>query len=117
MNKPCNSKCKMAASLVLGIWLAFSGSASAAVLLTDNFDVVSGNSQNLNQDLAVRQAGPLALATYSGIGNHHQVGNTGTDVGQPGGPSYGGYVLTALNGNLQSDLNIAALSTGPLTID
>jgi hypothetical protein len=117
MNTTPRLKWKIAASLLMAAMLTFMNSASAAVLLTDNFDVVSGNSQNLNQDLAVRQAGPLALATYTGTANHHQVGNTSTDVGQPGGPSYGGYVLTALNGNWQSDLNVTALSTGPLTID
>ena len=116
--KQRNSKTrKLQASLAFAASLALAGSASAAVLLTDNFDVVSGNSQDLNQDLAVRQAGPLAQTTYTGLGNHHQVGNTGTDVGQPGGPSYGGYVLTAINGNWQSDVDIARASTGPLTIE
>ncbi len=117
MLKPNNSKWKLAANLVCLATLTIANYASAAVLLTDNFNVVSGNSQNVNQDLGVRQAGPLALATYTGLNLHHQVGNTGTDVGQPGGVSNSGYVLLALNGAFQSDLNIAAVSAGILTIE
>ena len=116
MQKPTQSTLKTASSLALSAWLALAGSASAAVLLSDNFNVVSGNSQNVNQDLGVRQSGPLAPATYTGFGSQHQVGNTGTDVGQPGGASNSGYVLLA-GGSFQSDVDIARMSTGPLTID
>lgn len=96
--------------------------ASAAVLLSDNFNIVSGNpdnNKNLNADLAIRQTGTLAPATYAEWALHHQLGNTGTDVGQPGGfATYGGgYVLTALNGAWFSDLDIASVASGPLTFD
>jgi len=90
--------------------------ASAAVLLTDTF-LVSSNTQNVNQELAGRQTGPLAPATYTGFGSQHQVGNGGTDVGQPGGASNSNYVLLAFSSSFQSDLNIAGASGGPLTID
>jgi hypothetical protein len=117
MNLSQLNQWKIAASLICMASLTFANVASAATLLTDNFNVVSGNSQNVNQDLAVRQAGSLALATYTGIQDHHQVGNTGTDVGQPGGASNSGYVLLALNGRFQSDVDIARASTGPLIIE
>ncbi len=110
-------KWKAAASLACLASLIFTNSAPADVLLTDNFNFVSANSQNLNQDIGVRQAGPLAITTYTGGQDHHQVNNTGTDVGQPGAPGYGGYVLTALNGTWQSDVDIAGVSTGILTIE
>jgi hypothetical protein len=100
--------------------------ASATVLFSDNFNINaalpgynSDNNQDLNFDFADRQAGPLAPATYTGNGGQHQVGNTGTYVGQPGGAAAygGGYLLMAFNGDCQSDLNIAAVSAGPLTIE
>lgn len=117
MNKPQLNKWKFSASLACAALLGIINSASADVLLSDNFNFVSAGSQDLNQDLAVRQTGPLALTTYTGGQDHHQVNNTTTDVGQPGAPGYGGYVLTALNGNWQSDLDIAGISTGTLTIE
>ena len=117
MKKPQLTNWKVAASLLSAALLAYGNTASAAVLLTDNFDFVSANSPNLNQDIGVRQSGPLAITTYTGGQDHHQVNNTGTDVGQPGAPGYGGYVLTALNGTWQSDLDIAGISTGTLTIE
>ncbi len=123
MNKPQLLKWKIIASLICLALLAFIGSAPAAVLLTDNFNVDANanpdGNQNLNYGLGNRQAGPLAPATYDGWQNHHQVGNTGTDVGQPGGfASYGGgYVLVALNGSFFSDIDVASVSSGPLTVD
>ncbi|MCX6929622.1 MAG: hypothetical protein NT154_41370, partial [Verrucomicrobia bacterium] len=116
-----DNHCNFTASLLLVAVLTFINSASAAVLLTDNFNVGPGADPNanlnLNYDLAVRQSGPLAPATYTGIADHHQVGNGGTDVGQPGGATNSGYVLTAFNGNWQSDVDIARMSTGPLTVE
>ena len=97
--------------------------ASAAVLLTDNFNTTSGNSQNVNEDIVARQTGPLAsvasgfFSTYTFLRQHHQVGNSTTDVGQPGGATNSGYVLLAGNGAFQSDLDIPNISTGPLTIE
>ena len=81
--------------------------ASAAVLLTDNFTVLPGgvNNQDVNQLLGSgRQTGPLAsvssgfFSTYPFGGDHHQVGNTTTDVGQPGGAANSAYVLLAFGG-------------------
>ena len=117
MKRTIHQRCQLAAKLLLAATLGGLQAATASVLFTDNFNVVSGNSQNLNQDLAVRQAGPFALATYTGSGSQHQVGNGGTDVGQPGGAPNSGYILLAFSSGMQSDLNIAAVSAGPLTID
>ncbi|HSY20300.1 MAG TPA: immunoglobulin domain-containing protein [Candidatus Acidoferrales bacterium] len=90
--------------------------ASADVLLTDNF-MVTSNSQDVNQELAGRQAGPLAPARYTGVQIHHQVGNTTTDVGQPGAPANGNYVLLAFDGCFFSNLPIDELATGPITVE
>ncbi|HEV2695123.1 MAG TPA: immunoglobulin domain-containing protein, partial [Verrucomicrobiae bacterium] len=90
--------------------------APATVLLTDSF-IVSSNSQNVNQQLATRQTGPLAPATYTGVQVHHQVGNTTTDIGQPGGASNGNYVLLALDGCFYSNVALEAIATGPLTVE
>ena len=75
------------------------------------------NSQDVNQELPGRQTGSLFPATYDGWQLHHQVGNAGTDVGQPGGAPNSGYVLLAFNGTFFSDLDIASLASGPLTVD
>jgi hypothetical protein len=90
--------------------------AHADVLLTDNF-LVSSNSQNLNQELGGRQAGTLAPAIYTGWNGQHQVGNSTTDVGQPGGAANSNFVLLAFDGGFFSDLNIGSVATGPLTIE
>jgi hypothetical protein len=90
--------------------------ASADVLLTDNFQV-SSNTQNVSQELATRQTGPLAPAYYTGWHVHHQVGNNSTDVGQPGGIANSNFVLLAFDGSFFSDLNIATIAAGPLTIE
>ena len=127
MKQPQQPKWKIAASLVCLALLAFISTASAAVLLTDNFTVLPGgvNNQDINQLLGSgRQTGPLAsvssgfFSTYTFGGNDHQVGNTTTDVGQPGGAANSAYVLLAgAGGTFQSDLDIANVSTGPLTIE
>jgi hypothetical protein len=90
--------------------------ASAEIFVSDGF-MVSSNTQDVNQELLTsgRQTGTLYPATYDGWQNHHQVGNNGTDVGQPGGPTYKDYVLVAFNGSFFSDLDIASLASGPLT--
>ena len=102
------------------LW-ALAQSASAVVLLTDHFTVTS-NSQNVNQELAGRLGGTLA-SSLIGSGNayllgndHHQVGNTATFVGQPGGISDGNHVLVAFGGNFQSTIDIASIAAGPVTI-
>lgn len=89
---------------------------SAVVLLTDNFTVTS-NSQNVNQELAGRQGGTMAPLTYtSSTNNHHQVGNSATDVGQPGGAPNSNFVLLATNGWFRSDMDVGGSAIGPLTI-
>jgi hypothetical protein len=89
--------------------LVSSSPATAAILLSDNFTVTS-NSQDVNQEApGDRQTGPLAGPTAYVLGpEHHQVGNTGTDVGQPGGVSDGNHVLLAFNGWFQSSFEIGA---------
>lgn len=121
MKKPLGLKKPFCHALAAASLAALVQTTSADILFSDNFNIGPGGNpdanQNLNFDLADRQAGPLAPATYSGLGGNHQVGNTGTYVGQPGGATNGGYVLTAINGNWQSDLNLAVIVAGPLTID
>ena len=105
--------------------LIISGALSAApalsVLFHDNFNAVYGldpeNNNNMNNDLFDRQSGLLAPVNYTPGAWHHQIGNTGTDVGQPFGGADGGYVLTAFNGNFYSDLDIPVISTGPLKVE
>lgn len=102
------------------LW-ALAQSASAVVLLTDHF-TVSSNSQNVNQELSGRLGGTLASSLISSGnayllgGEHHQVGNTATDVGQPGGISDGNHVLVAFGGSFQSTIDIASIAAGPVTI-
>src|ERR1035441_5536120 len=124
MTKPHYLKWKIAASLVFLALLAFVSSASATVLFSDNFATDGGANGNGNLNMnyfpAGRQAGPLSPATWYAGGDHHQIGNTGTDVGQPGGyAAYGGgYILMAGGGgNCQLDLDMATISAGTLTVD
>ena len=105
--------------------LIISGTLPAApalsVLFHDNFNAVYGldpeNNNNLNVDLADRQSGLLAPFNYTPGDWHHQIGNSGTGVGQPFGAANSGYVLTAFNGYFYSDLDIPVISTGPLKIE
>lgn len=91
--------------------------ASADVLLSDDFSV-SANTNNLNLDIASgRQTGTRAITLYTGWSGNYQVGNTTTDVGQPGGAANGNFVLLANDGRFFSDLNIASVATGPLTVE
>lgn len=89
--------------------------ASADVLLTDNF-IVSSNSENPNQQIASRQAGLFAPVLYTFSGSQTQVGNPGTDVGQPGGAANSAYLLLAFGSYCLSDLPIDAAASGPITI-
>lgn len=118
MKNPQPLTWKIAVSLACLALLIFAGPASADVLFTDNFTFPSHvNSQDVNEDInAGRQAGPLGTNSYILNGLHHQVYNTGTDVGQPV-VSDGNYVLVALNGNFQNSMNIAQVSTTTLTIE
>ena len=109
----------LAAAFLAAIASMTVSTASAALLFSDNF-VVTSNSQNVNQETpGTRQSGPLASSSAYVLGpDHHQVGNTETDVGQPGGVADGNHVLLAFNGWFQSSFPIdAALANGgPLTI-
>ena len=110
--------CKFAISLLFLALLTFLiQTASAQVLLSDSWQVGTPNSQNVNQNLAARQTGTQALAPYNTYGGQHQVDNTGTDVGQPGEPGNGQYLLLAFDSAVQSSLDVATGATGPLVID
>ena len=104
-------------SIAISTAALFIQTASAQVLLTDDF-TVNANSNDPNFELTNgRQSGPLAPVRYTGWQNQHQVGNTTTDVGQPGGATNGNFVLLAFDGCFYSDLDIASVATGPVTID
>lgn len=98
--------------------------AAAIDFLTDDFtvtlDVPGGDdSQNVNLDIDEgRQSGTHATSGYTWGDPHHQVGNAGTDTGQPGGASNSNTLLLAFDGWVQNDLEInAGLAGGaPLTI-
>ncbi len=89
-----------------------SHSSTAAILLTDDYTVTS-NSQNVNQELNGRLGGTLAAGLigsgnpYLLGGDHHQVGNNSTDVGQPGGVANSNFVLVAFGGSYQCTIDIA----------
>src|ERR1700744_1047599 len=95
-------------------------SASAQVFLTDDFTVSAGQNDP-NFDISTgRQGGPDAWSTYAayetpGDDWNHQVGST-TDVGQPGGASNPNYLLLALTGAVQNNLNLSTTATGPLAV-
>lgn len=98
--------------------------ATAAILLTDDFTVTS-NSQNVNQELAGRLGGTMAASLIGSAnayllgGNHHQVGNNSTDVGQPGGVANSNFVLVAFSGSFQCTVDIAGAANAansPITI-
>lgn len=105
--------------------LAFGQSVSADILLTDNFLETAGNNQNVNQALNNgRLGGTLAPgfivsgSAYTLGGDHHQMGNTGTEVGQSqGGPYNKDYVLIAFGGSFQSKVDVTGAALGgPLKI-
>jgi len=89
----------------------------AATRSTGRIDSGASNLWQAGQQLAVTPAFWLALAAYGVSVAVWTVGLSRVPVSQAYPVLSLGYVLTALNGNWQSDLNIAAVSTGPLTID
>lgn len=89
----------------------FISEAPTFVLLTDNFTAVGNpNTFDLNYNLANRQGGALAGATWVGSGN--------TQVGNPtAGIDGGNYLLTAFNGTAALNRNFNGLdSQGGLKI-
>jgi hypothetical protein len=103
-------------AIALGLSVLAQTLPAQTVLLSDDFNVTA-NSNDPNLQLKNgRQSGVLAPARYTGWQNQHQVGNTTTDVGQPGGATNSNYVLLAFDGCFFSDLNVCSASTGPLTI-
>lgn len=105
------------ATSTLAIFCTANQALSQETFLTDDFTVTS-NTQNVNQELELRQTGSLAPFTYTPMGTQTQVGNPETDVGQPGGASNSNYLLLAFNSSFHSDLDIDAslAQGGPLTI-
>jgi hypothetical protein len=93
-------------------------SVCAQAILTDDF-TVSANVNDPNFDINDgRQSGSAAVspyALYQSFDWNHQVGNN-TDVGQPGGTANGNYMLLALAGAVQNNLNLSTTATGPLAI-
>lgn len=94
-------------------------SASAAVILTDNF-TATGNpdTKALNYNLSNRQTGSSALQqwvnTPGGSENGVQVGNT-TSVNQPV-PTGGDYMLLAFRATAKNSLQIDSNLTGTLPL-
>jgi len=90
--------------------------ASAQVILTDNF-TVDANSNDPNFEIGNgRQGGTAATSSYTAYertGNdwNHQVGSS-TYVGAPDA----NHLLLAQDGAVQNDLNISTTATGPLSI-
>lgn len=82
----------------------------AATLLTDDFTVTTSANLDPNFEIANRQTGPKAISEYF-ISNQNssfgvQLGNTTTDVGQPGGPTNGNYLLLADDCGVQNLLEL-----------
>jgi hypothetical protein len=90
--------------------------ASAQVLLTDNFTVDS-NQNDPNFEIGNgRQGGtasPSSYTAYERPGNtwNHQIGST-TFVGAPDS----NYLLLAQDGAVQNNLNLSTTATGPLSV-
>ncbi|MDB6076339.1 MAG: hypothetical protein JWO82_86 [Akkermansiaceae bacterium] len=115
--KMLTSRAFAAASLFLLVQ-----ASSAAVVFTDDFTVTS-NSQDVNQELSGRIGGTLAPGfitsgvAYTFGAPHHQVGNTTTDVGQPGGAANSNYLLLAFDGYARSVVDLPTVAaTTPLVI-
>jgi hypothetical protein len=114
--------------IAMAALLAISQTTHATVLFTDNFTAPNGfdGNQNVNIDLAGgRLGGTLASSLITAgsaytLGNvHHQLGNPGTNVGQPGGGPNSNYVLLAFGGSFQCTIDIAAAANAensPITI-
>ena len=94
--------------------------APAQVILTDNFTVDS-NQTDPNYEVGNgRQSGTAAPSSYTeytaaGDSWNVQVGS-GTVVGQPGGTTNTDYLLLALDGAVQNNLNVSTATPGPLSI-
>ena len=98
--------------------LAVARTSPATTLLTDNF-TVDANSGNPNFEIGNgRQGGIDATSPYTTWGPQTQVGNTATDVGQPGQPLNGNYLLLADYSGAQNNLDVATATgaTGPLIV-
>ncbi len=96
--------------------LAVAPTVSAQItILTDNFTVASGG--DANNQLAARQTGAWAPSAYTQSGQD-QTGNTGTDVGQPGGAANSDYLLLYNGGWVYNDLafNDKVVNGGALSI-
>lgn len=109
-------------ALAAACLLMLAQSASATVIFTDNFTVTS-NSQEVNQELSGRIGGTAAPGfitsgvAYTYGAPHHQVGNTTTDVGQPGGAANSNFLLLAFDGYARSVVDLPTVaSTLPLVI-
>ena len=90
--------------------------ASAQVLLTDNF-TVDANKNDPNYELGNgRQTGTQMLSDYRSGGSQHQLGNPGTFVGQPGGATNSHYLLLAFTAGVQNNTDVASAATGPLVV-
>lgn len=100
--------------------LQFTVVTHAQTLLTDNFTVTQSSTLDPNFEIENRQAGSLAPSFYS-ISNQGsnfgvQLGNTVTDVGQPGYPDNGNFLLLADESGVQNQmlLNAALTNNKPL---
>jgi len=88
--------------------------ATAQTLLTDNFTVTQAVNLQPNFEIENRQGGTQALSPYS-ISNQGsnfgiQLGNSGTNVGQPSGD--GNYLLLADESGVQNGLALDDALTG-----
>lgn len=115
-------KCILQKLLTATALLAAVQMASAETLLTDDFTVTSNTVLMPNDNLTNRQTGTRALSTYNvtdgnGSGFGLQLGNTVTNVGQPGFPNNGNFLLLADNYGTQNNLVLdETLTNGaPLT--
>lgn len=105
-------------ALVASAALAAVQTVSATTLLTDDF-TVSANQNDPNFDISSgRQTGTQATSPYTAFGSQHQVGNSTTDVGQPGGAANGNFLLLAFSSSVQNNLsfNDSLVNGKPVTI-
>lgn len=82
--------------------------ATAETLLTDDFTVTTGATLEPNFEIENRQGGSMADSLYfiSNKGSEFgvQLGNTVTDVGQPGFPDNGNFLLLADDCGVQNSM-------------
>lgn len=116
-------------TLILAFSLGAANFATASILLSDDFTVSTNVNSQPNFEIENRQGGGFALSPYT-ISNvnaappnqnpaYIQLGNTSTDVGQPGGASNGNYLLVTNRSGVQNNLAIdSTLADGkPLRFD